>query len=148
MVSSTDSSLRDVQSMLDELFSVRMALAAHAQERDAAILRQLPPELQETVMSIMQEFADMEDQRVQEEHSLAEQIRTTVKTLGVPVQGTHLQASYEPGRRKWDYDGLEHLAERFPEVLTYRQQGEPVVSIRVRTQRRRTAPLLYDTHSS
>jgi hypothetical protein len=141
-----DVSQRDVRSMLDELFGLRTGLASLQQERDAAILRQLPPELQETVASIMQEFADMQEQREQEDTALAGQIRTAVKTLGEPVLGTHLQASYDPGRRSWDSDGLERLAEREPEVLTYRRQGEPVVSIRARAQRRRMTPVLYDMH--
>jgi hypothetical protein len=141
-----DVSLRDVRAKLDELFGLRTSLASLPQERDAAILRQLPPELQETVASIMQEFADMQAQREQEDTALAEQIRTAVKTLGVPVLGTHLQASYQPGRRSWDSDGLERLALREPEVLIYRQQGEPIVSIRARAQRRRMTPLLYDMH--
>lgn len=146
MASSTHRNAVDVRSMLDELFGVRMSLATLSQERDAAILRQLPPELQETVASIMQEFADVQEQREQAEKDLAGQIRLTVQTLGAPVQGTHLQATYQPGNRTWDSDGLEHLAERVPEVLTYRRQGEPVVRVIARAQRRRTTPVLYDTH--
>ena len=148
MVSSSQPSVRDVRSMLDELFGLRTSLASLSQERNAAILRQLPPELQETVASILQEFADMEDQRAQEEKTLADQIRIAARALGVPILGTHLQTTYEPGRRTWESDGLELLGERVPEVLTYRRQGEPIVSIRVRAQRRRTTPLLYDIHSS
>jgi hypothetical protein len=146
MARSTHHSILGVRSMLDELHAVRCALASHAQWRDAAILRQLPPELQETVTSIMQEFADVQEEREQEEHRLAEHICTVVKTLEMAVQGTHLQATYRPGNRAWDSDGLERLAERVPEVWGYRRQGEPVVAIRVRAQRRRVTPLLYDTH--
>lgn len=141
-----DVKIIDVRAMLDELFGLRTSLATLSQERDAAILRQLPPELQETVASIMQEFVDMQEQREQAERELAGAIRMAGKALGIPILGTHLQTTYDAGRRSWDSDGLEHLAERVPEVLTYRRQGEPVVQIRVRAQRRRTSPLLYDTH--
>lgn len=137
----------DVRSMLDELFSLRMSLASLPQERDAAILRQLPEELQEMVASIIQEFADMQEQREQAEKALAEQIRAAAKTLGRPIEGTHLQTTYQAGRRTWDSDGLARLSERVPEVSTYCRQGEPIVAIRVRAQRRRVTPVLYDTHS-
>jgi hypothetical protein len=149
MATSTQPTVRDIRSMLDELFHLRMALATLSQDRDAAILRQLPSELQETVASIMQEFEDMQEHREQEEKLCAEQIRAAVRTLGMPVQGTYLQATYRPGNRSWDSDGLEYFAERerLPELLTYRHQGQPVVSILARTQRRRTTPMLYDTHS-
>jgi hypothetical protein len=145
-MSSPDPTVRDIRSMLDELFSLRMALASLSQERDAAILRQLPPELQEIVASILQEFADMQEHREQDEKTCADQIRTAVRSLGIPVQGTYLQATYHPGYRRWDSEGLERLALREPEILTYRMQGEPVVRVLARTQRKRTTPLLYDTH--
>jgi len=134
--------------MLDELFAIRCALASLSQERDAAILGHLPPEFQEVVSSILREFADMQEQREQADNVLAGQIRLAVKTLGLPVLGTHLQAGYQPGRRSWDSDGLERLAVREPEILTYRRQGEAIVTIRARAQHRRTTPLLYDTHTS
>jgi hypothetical protein len=147
MDSQNPNSLADIRSMLDELFLLRTSLASHARERDVAILRLLPADLQEIVASTMREFDEMQESCESEGASREAQIRAATKMLGEAVVGTYLRASYSPGNRKYDLDGLDRLSERFPEVAALRGQGEPVVKILVRTQRKKTAPLLYDTHN-
>src|SRR5262245_741165 len=138
--------ITEARAQLDTLFTLRVALAELPQERDAAILRQLPPDLQETIAGIIREFRDLQDIRTSEEQQLAGEIRVLVRALGMPVIGTHLQASYGAGRRSWDTDRLLALAERYPEIHECLSQGEPIVSIRARAQRQQSAPLLYDVH--
>src|SRR5262245_60187278 len=99
-------SITEARAQLDTLFALRVTLAELPQERDAAMLRQLPPDLQEIIAATMREFRDVQDIRTSEEQQLAGEIRLLVRTLGMPVIGTHLQASYGVGRRTWDTDRL------------------------------------------
>ena len=136
----------DVKAWLDELFQRRVALASLAQERNAAILRQLPPEWRETIAATMQEFTERQEHEEAAEEALANQIRLAGKTLGMAIEGTYLHMTHTPGRRQYDFDALDRLGERIPEVAALRHQGEPIVAIRARAQRSRRTPLLYDMH--
>jgi hypothetical protein len=138
----------DARAALDALFAVRVALAALPQERNAALIRLVPPELRETVAATLREFQDLEEVRTTEAEQLVAQIHRMVKDLGMPVRSTHLQATYSPGRRSWDTDGLLRLAARLPEIHGYLRQGEPIITIRARAQRKAAAPLLYDVHGT
>jgi hypothetical protein len=63
--------------------------------------------------------------------SLENEIRTDVLLHGESVQGGSIRAVYTKGRTSWDSNGIEKYASAHPEVLKFRKQGEPTVSLRV-----------------
>ncbi len=58
------------------------------------------------------------------------EIKEEVLTGGATVKGTSLQAVFNRGRVSYDAKGLDALAVVKPEVLNFRKEGEPSVSIR------------------
>lgn len=62
---------------------------------------------------------------------LENEIRTDVLLHGESVSGGTYRATYTKGRVAWDSGGIEKYAERHPEVLQFRKQGQPIVVLRV-----------------
>jgi hypothetical protein len=61
---------------------------------------------------------------------LSSEIKQEVTRYGASVKGTHLYAVYARGRVTWDTKGLDRYAVEHPEVMHFRKQGQPTVSLR------------------
>jgi len=62
---------------------------------------------------------------------LETKIKTDVLLHGESVQGGTFRAVYTKGRTSWDSNGIEKYAELHPDVLLFRKQGPPSVSLRI-----------------
>jgi DNA-directed RNA polymerase sigma subunit (sigma70/sigma32) len=63
--------------------------------------------------------------------SLENEIKTDVLVHGESVSGGMYRATYTQGRVSWDNAGITRYAESHPDVLQFRKQGQPIVSLRV-----------------
>lgn len=63
--------------------------------------------------------------------ALENEIKTDVLMYGKSVTGGSYRASYTQGRVSWDNEGMTRYAASHPDVLQFRKQGQPVVSLRV-----------------
>jgi hypothetical protein len=63
--------------------------------------------------------------------ALENEIKTEVLLYGESVSGGMYRASYTQGRISWDNDGMTKYAASHPDVLRFRRQGQPIVSLRV-----------------
>jgi FAD/FMN-containing dehydrogenase len=63
--------------------------------------------------------------------SLENEIKTDVLLWGESIAGGMYRAVYTQGRVSWDNDGMLKYAEAHPDVLRFRKQGQPVVSLRI-----------------
>ena len=63
---------------------------------------------------------------------LADLIKAEVIAAGQTISGEHHQAVYSKPRVSWDSKGLEGYAVAHPEILVFRSEGNPSVSLRVR----------------
>lgn len=63
--------------------------------------------------------------------ALENEIKTEVLLFGESVSGGMYRAVYTHGRVSWDNEGMARYASSHPEVLQFRKQGQPVVSLRV-----------------
>ena len=63
--------------------------------------------------------------------ALENEIKTDVLLYGESVSGGMYRATYTKGRVSWDNDGITKYAESHPDVLQFRKQGQPIVSLRV-----------------
>lgn len=57
-------------------------------------------------------------------------IKEYVLTVGYTVKGDHHMAVYSKGRTSWDTKSLEGYAKAHPELLVFKSEGKPSVSIR------------------
>ena len=58
------------------------------------------------------------------------EIKNDVLLGGESVVTDVLQAIYVKGRVSWDNEGIDRYARLHPEVLKYRKEGQPSVSLR------------------
>jgi hypothetical protein len=63
--------------------------------------------------------------------ALENEIKTDVLLHGESVSGGMYRATYTQGRVSWDNEGITKYAASHPEVLQFRKQGQPIVSLRV-----------------
>jgi hypothetical protein len=62
---------------------------------------------------------------------LENEIKTEVLLYGASVSGGMYSATYNHGRVSWDNEGMTKYAASHPDVLQFRKQGQPIVSLRV-----------------
>jgi hypothetical protein len=63
--------------------------------------------------------------------TLENEIKTDVLLYGESVSGGMYRACYTHGRVSWDNEGMTRYATLHPDVLQFRKQGQPIVSLRV-----------------
>ena len=101
-------------------------------EKQAVIDTILTPEIKAKLAEIEAEFAPKVEALSAENERLAAQIREQVLELGATVSGDFHQAIFTKGRVSWDTKALDGYAAAHPEVATFRKEGQPSVSIRLR----------------
>jgi hypothetical protein len=62
--------------------------------------------------------------------ALENEIKTDVLLYGESISGGMYRASYTQGRVSWDSAGMTKYAASHPDVLQFRKQGQPIVSLR------------------
>jgi hypothetical protein len=62
--------------------------------------------------------------------ALTAEIKAEAITIGVTVSGKHMQAVWSKPRVAWDSKALDGYAAGHPEILQFRSEGQPNISIR------------------
>jgi hypothetical protein len=119
----------EIAEKLDRLASFQAERDVLAMQKQELIDQLLTPEIKARLEEIETEFAgrfELVDERIQ---ALQEEVRAEVIRHGSSVKGTFLRAVWHQGRVAWDTSGMDRYALSNPEVLRFRKQGEPYVSI-------------------
>lgn len=66
--------------------------------------------------------------------ALENEIKTDVLLYGESVTGGSFRATFTQGRVSWDNEGMAKYAASHPDVLQFRKQGQPIVTLRVVNQ--------------
>ena len=122
----------DAKEMLNKYSDNLVGLDSLRLEKQAVIDSILTPEIKEKLAEIEAEFAPKVEALSAENERLAAQIREQVLELGATVSGDFHQAIFTKGRVSWDTKALDGYAAAHPEVATFRKEGQPSVSIRLR----------------
>jgi hypothetical protein len=91
------------------------------------ILKQIQPELD----ALDAEYKPVLEAAEENIAALENEIKTDVLLYGESVSGGMYRACYAQGRVSWDNDGMARYAGSHPDVLQFRKQGQPSVSLRV-----------------
>lgn len=113
---------------LNRLAAIRAAATktrAEYQAKCEVILARVQPELDALEAAYAGLLQEPEEIAV-----LEGEIKNDVLLSRTTVAGSTLKVTYSKGRITWDTKGIESYAIRNPEVLKFRRQGRPVVSIR------------------
>ena len=120
----------DTREKLEKLFDYQCKLDVLEIDRQAARDAILTDELKAKLKDIDDEFADKSAGAQANIAELTDAIKVDVLTGAKSVKTEHLQAVFVKGRVSWDTKGVEGYALAHPELMTYRKEGEPSVSIR------------------
>lgn len=89
----------------------------------------LTPEIRARLEEIEAEFAGKLEAVDANVATLEEEIRQEALRYGSSVKGTFLRVVWHKGRVSWDNKSLDVYAEMHPEIITFRKEGNPYVSI-------------------
>ncbi len=112
---------------LDDLYTARESLHAEKSELLADVFS---PEQLLRLDEIEAEYSQKEEAANSAIGELENEIKVDTLAFGETVKGSNFLAVWNKGRVTWDSNGLSSYAETHPEVLSYRKEGKPSVSIR------------------
>ena len=120
----------EVAGMLEQLSQLHAQREALEEEKQALIAKTLPPEIKARLEDIEAEFSEKDKAAGANIEALEESIKSATLAHGESVRGAGFQAVWNKGRQTWDSKGLSAYADSHPEVLQFRKEGEPSVTIR------------------
>lgn len=113
-------------------------LAEYQSQRDAAMLEKqslidaiYTAEIKAHVAEIEAEFSAKTEGVTENIAALEAEIKQAVLEHGASVKGSLFHAVFAKGRVSWDTKSLDGYAAAHPELLSFRKEGEPSVSLRV-----------------
>lgn len=112
---------------LEEFHAQREALDT---QKQGLIDQVLTPEVRARMAEIEAEFGQKAEALGANIEALEAEIKAGTLAHGATVKSGRFQAVWNKGRDTWDGKGLGAYAEAHPEVLEFRRQGEPSVTIR------------------
>lgn len=120
---------QDVAEKLNRLADLRSAVDLTRMDyeaRRAEVLKQVQAELD----ALETEYQPLLDAALDNAAALEAEIKNDVLLAGQSVSTSFYQAIYMKGRVTWDNDGISKYAQLHPEVLKYRKEGQPSVTLR------------------
>ena len=119
----------DISQKIDQLANFQAQRDVLELEKQSLIDQLLPPEIKARLEEIEAEFSGKREAVDEKINELESEIKEEVIRHGATVKGTFLRVVYHPGRVTWDTKSLDAYARARPELLEFRKQGEPFVSI-------------------
>lgn len=119
----------DIRARLEELAEVRAAAETTRLDYEARreeILRAVQAELE----ALQAEYEPLLESAQARAAALEAEVKEAVLAFGASVKGSAYQAVYVRGRVTWDNQKLDRYAQAHPEILAYRREGDPSVSLR------------------
>jgi len=117
-------------SKLDQLADIQTAIEVTKKDYEAKraeILKSVQSELD----ALAAEYDPLIGSAEERCTTLENEIRSDVVVFGASVRGKKFYAMFSRGRTTWNTKALDEFAVRHPEIIDFRKQGEPSVSIRL-----------------
>ena len=118
---------------LDKLSSLEMAIETNREYfggLNEEQMKQIPPEIKVALNKIDVEFNERQAEVGKQISELTDEIKQDVLNIGETVKGTYKMAVWNKARVTWDNKGLEGFMVAHPEIVAFRKEGEPSVTIR------------------
>ena len=115
---------------LERLAGLHAELDGLEAQKQKLIDQAVPADVRERLKDIETEFAQKEQAASANIESLEAEIKAETIAVGESVRASGLQAVWNKGRLTWDSKGLTSYSESHPEILQFRKEAEPSVTIR------------------
>lgn len=112
---------------LENLKGAADAARLDYESKRADILKQIQSQLD----ALDSEYKPLLDSAEENISTLENEIKTDVLLHGESVTGGMYRATFTKGRVSWDSEGIEKYASSHPEVMQFRKQSQPSVTLRV-----------------
>jgi hypothetical protein len=119
----------DIVQKLDQLANFQAQRDVLNFQKRELVDQILAPEIKARLEEIEAEFAGRLEVVDENIAALEDEIKAEVVKHGATVNGTFLRAVWNRGRVTWNTKAMDSYALSHPEILSYRKQGEPYVSI-------------------
>ena len=120
----------EIVAMLDRLDNLKAQLDLLRMDMEAKRRQIIPAEVQAELDALEAEYAPAIEAAQAGIASLEAEIKAAVLEHGATVKASNLQAVWMRGRVTWDTKALDGFAKARPELLAFRKEGPPTVSIR------------------
>ena len=121
--------MSDLIAKIDALADARDRITATRLEWEALRDRIMEP-VKKELAGLDAEFTPLLEAAQEQAATLENEVRADVLTAGASVKGSRLHVIWRKGLVSWDGKSLDGYAAAHPEVLRFRKEGEPSVSIR------------------
>jgi len=121
----------EIKQKLDQLAEFQSARDVAMLEKQALLDEIYTAEIKARMAEIEAEFAGKTETVNENIAALEAEIKQAIIVHGASVKGSFLHAVFAKGRVSWDTKSLDGYATAHPELLSFRKEGEPSVSIRV-----------------
>lgn len=120
----------NTEEKLNRLSELQATIDANREYYNGIKAELVPPEIKMALDKIDAEFNDKQMMVGKEIDEITTEIKYDVVNLGTTVKGAFLMAVYNKARVTWDNKGLEGYMVANPEIVAFRKEGEPTVTIR------------------
>jgi len=122
--------LLSIAQKLDQL-SILYSQRNSLQEEELILIEKtLPPEFKARLNDIEAEFSQQDEAAAANINSLEAESKSETHAFGDTVKASGFIARWNHGRVSWDNKGLTNFAGFHPELLDFRKEGEPSITIR------------------
>jgi len=122
---------KDIQVMLDQLAEYQAMKDVMMLERQKLIDEIYTEEIKQRMAEVEIEFAGKTETVDENIERLTEQIKQAVIEHGKSVKSSVYGAVYVRGRVTWNAKSLDGYAIAHPQILSFRKEGKPSVSLRI-----------------
>lgn len=122
--------MTDIYTQIEEYSRLTAGISDIETQKQALIERVLTPEIKDLLAEIDAEFDPKIAELNQTKAILEAQIKEQVIIAGQTVKGSLHQFVFSKPRVSWDTKLLDGYAMAHPEILHFRKEGNPSVSVR------------------
>jgi hypothetical protein len=115
---------------LDRLSRLYEQKQKYSSDKQEIIDGLLTPEIKAKIDEVEAEFKQQEEIIAKSIDALESEIKADTSIFGATVKSSGYMAVWSKGRITWDTKGLTSFAGSHPEVMEYRREGKPIVSVR------------------
>lgn len=121
---------QDIYTQIEEYSRLTAGISDIETQKQALIERVLTPEIKDLLAEIDAEFDPKIAELNQTKAILEAQIKAQVLEAGRTIKGTYHSFVWSKPRVSWDTKALDGYAAAHPEILQFREEGSPSVSVR------------------
>lgn len=122
--------MTDIYTQIEEYSRLTAGISDIETQKQALIERVLTPEIKDLLAEIDAEFDPKIAELNQTKAILEAQIKAQVLEAGRTIKGTYHSFVWSKPRVSWDTKALDGYAAAHPEILQFREEGSPSVSVR------------------